>query len=185
MLQRRVGSPSVSGSGQMDVDEDEVIKDQDKLDAETNTNSSEPTILTCSVCKQQLTSAWSLMQHVQVWWLFLDQDLWIIKILLQLQHGLLLTSDQQQRNNNLMLAQKEHFLKMQLPGHVPPHPMMPPNFQNQFPGHFAFRGFHGKFAGRLPSARFHPGLTPPPRFPLQHPGHNISLRYSYLKKYFF
>ena len=38
----------------------------EKLDAETNTTNTEPLVLTCSVCKQQLSSAWTLMQHIQV-----------------------------------------------------------------------------------------------------------------------
>ena len=67
-----VGSPSVTGSGQPDEDEEgRPVESQgdsqgEKLDAETNTTNTEPMVLTCSVCKQQLSSAWTLMQHIQV-----------------------------------------------------------------------------------------------------------------------
>ena len=67
-----VGSPSVTGSGQPDEDEEgrlvesQVESQGEKLDAETNTTSTEPVVLTCSVCKQELSSAWTLMQHIQV-----------------------------------------------------------------------------------------------------------------------
>jgi len=71
VCEKRVGSPSISGSGQPNDEDirDNSDTDQDKLDtndAETNTTDSEPLTLTCSVCKQQLSSAWSLMQHIQV-----------------------------------------------------------------------------------------------------------------------
>ena len=70
-IQKRVGSPSITGSGQPNDDDirEDSDTDQDKLDtndAETNTTDSEPITLTCSVCKHQLSSAWSLMQHIQV-----------------------------------------------------------------------------------------------------------------------
>ena len=67
-LEKCVGSPSVTGSGQPDEDEEgRLVESQgEKLDAETNTTNTEPLVLTCSVCKQQLSSAWTLMQHIQV-----------------------------------------------------------------------------------------------------------------------
>ena len=66
--QKSVGSPSVTGSGQPHEDEEGrlVEREGEKLDAETNTTNTEPLVLTCSVCKQQLSSAWTLMQHIQV-----------------------------------------------------------------------------------------------------------------------
>ena len=68
LLEKCVGSPSVTGSGQPDEDEEgRLVESQgEKLDAETNTTNTEPLVLTCSVCKQQLSSAWTLMQHIQV-----------------------------------------------------------------------------------------------------------------------
>jgi len=73
-----LGSPSVSGSGQVDIGEDQAesssehikveqdIKKQLFSDAETNTvSSSEPKTYSCSVCQKQSDSAWSLVQHVQ------------------------------------------------------------------------------------------------------------------------
>ena len=62
-IERSVGSPSVSGSGQHDEEDEEG---REARDAQTNTTSTEPMVLTCSVCKHQLNSAWSLMQHMQV-----------------------------------------------------------------------------------------------------------------------
>ena len=62
----------MTGSGQPDEDEEgRLVESQgdsqgEKLDAETNTTNTEPLVLTCSVCKQQLSSAWTLMQHIQV-----------------------------------------------------------------------------------------------------------------------
>ena len=65
--QTRVGSPSVSGSGLAQLDtEEEDQEGRAARDAQTNTTSNEPMVLTCSVCKHQLNSAWSLMQHMQV-----------------------------------------------------------------------------------------------------------------------
>ena len=64
--QARVGSPSVSGSGLAQLEEDDTEEGRAARDAQTNTNSNEPMVLTCSVCKHQLNSAWSLMQHMQV-----------------------------------------------------------------------------------------------------------------------
>lgn len=67
-----MASPSITGSGQPDEDEEsskewqEEGGDRDKLDAQTNTTNTEPLVLTCSVCKQQMSSAWTLMQHIQV-----------------------------------------------------------------------------------------------------------------------
>ena len=68
-IERSVGSPSVSGSGQHDEEDEEG---REARDAQTNTTSTEPMVLTCSVCKHQLNSAWSLMQHMQVMW-----DCWV------------------------------------------------------------------------------------------------------------
>ena len=58
----------MTGSGQPHEDEEGrlVEREGEKLDAETNTTNTEPLVLTCSVCKQQLSSAWTLMQHIQV-----------------------------------------------------------------------------------------------------------------------
>ena len=67
-----MASPSITGSGQPDEDEEgskewqEEGGDRDKLDAQTNTTNTEPLVLTCSVCKQQMSSAWTLMLHIQV-----------------------------------------------------------------------------------------------------------------------
>ena len=66
--QARVGSPSVTASGQTgqpDTGED-TEEPGAARDAQTNTTSNEPMVLTCSVCKLKLNSAWSLMQHMQV-----------------------------------------------------------------------------------------------------------------------
>ena len=66
--QARVGSPSVTASGltgQPDTGEDTEEAGAAR-DAQTNTTSPEPMVLTCSVCKHKLNSAWSLMQHMQV-----------------------------------------------------------------------------------------------------------------------
>ena len=64
--QTRVGSPSVSGSGLAQLDTEDSEEGRAARDAQTNTTSNEPMVLTCSVCKHQLNSAWSLMQHMQV-----------------------------------------------------------------------------------------------------------------------
>ena len=48
------------------TEEDDTEEGRAARDAQTNTNSNEPMVLTCSVCKHQLNSAWSLMQHMQV-----------------------------------------------------------------------------------------------------------------------
>ncbi len=65
--QARVGSPSVTASGLTQHDTGEDMEEGGAArDAETNTNSPEPMVLTCSVCKHKLNSAWSLMQHMQV-----------------------------------------------------------------------------------------------------------------------
>ena len=65
-LEKCVGSPSITGSGQLDDEEEAEREKREKLDAETNTTNTEPLTLTCSVCKEQLSSAWTLMQHIQV-----------------------------------------------------------------------------------------------------------------------
>lgn len=73
-----LGSPSVSGSGQVDSAGDLAessstslktefdFKKQLFADAETNTvSSSEPKLYACSVCQKPSETAWSLVQHVQ------------------------------------------------------------------------------------------------------------------------
>ena len=134
------------------------------VDAETNTTNTEPPLLTCSVCKQQVSSAWALMQHIQVTLHLRWSTMEHFKIFpRQLQHGLSLTSDHKlrgqsgQSGQDLFLHQKENLVKMpglsSLPG---PGVMVPPHFQGaQFPGPgFHFRGFPGNFGpGRLPPMR--------------------------------
>ena len=168
-VEKCVGSPSITGSGQLDDEEEADRENREKLDAETNTTNCEPLSLTCSVCKQQMSSAWALMQHIQ------------------LQHGLSLASD-----HKLRTKAQDPFLYQKLPGPgLGPVPgvMIPPHLQagGQFPA-FQFRGFPNNFgAGRLPPIRFHPGFgekfSGPPGYPAPpHPppllggDPNISLR---------
>ena len=161
-----MASPSITGSGQPDEDEEsskewqEEGGDRDKLDAQTNTTNTEPLVLTCSVCKQQMSSAWTLMQHIQVTFLVsqcknsLDLH---CSVLLQLQHGLSLASDHKLRSQQ---PAQDPFLYQkvcQVPGLSPgPGVLLPPHFQGagQFPG-LQFRGFPHNFgAGRLPPIRW-------------------------------
>jgi len=70
-----LGSPRVSGSGQADLEDNEVSSRSDGIKMEdskplvrssgANTVKSEPGIFTCSNCKKTLDSAWGLIQHVE------------------------------------------------------------------------------------------------------------------------
>ena len=105
---------------------------------------------------------------------------------LQLQHGLLLTTDPKHRSHShqdLMM-----FQKMQMSGvnHLPGMMQLPHNFHSQ--NGFMFRGFPPNFGpgGRFPPVRFPPGFVekspfhpphpPPPGFPMMGGDPNISMR---------
>ena len=86
-------------------------------------------MLTCSVCKRQMFSAWSLMQHVQA------------------MHGISLTNEQKQNSPEQPRSSPgENLQKM-------PHGHHFPQLQHPFPP--GFRGFPNGFGIRLP-LRFQP-----------------------------
>lgn len=153
-----LGSPSVSGSGQTEEENNaessvktEVdVKKQLFADAETNTvSSSEPKLYSCSFCQKPSDSAWGLVQHVQN------------------SHGIQIYSERKPEANmatsdgSLPHLAKKPAIPVSFPGLHPVSSFLQP------PPGSALSGLYPPFTSPLMS-RGKPFETHPPLFPPHH-----------------